>query len=67
MEVVQQTEPLSMSWCLDCHRNPDEHIRPNVSVTDMDWVKSADHDDIVEKFKIKNKIKPPQDCSACHR
>ena len=67
MEVVQQSEPLSMSWCLDCHRNPDDHIRPNTPVTDMDWNKPENHDDIVKQFKIDNNIKPPQDCSACHR
>ena len=67
MEVVQQSEPLSMSWCLDCHRSPDDHIRPNTPVTTMDWDKPENHDDIVKKFKIKNNIKPPQDCSACHR
>ena len=67
MEVVQQSEPLSMSWCLECHRNPDSHIRPNTSVTTMDWNKPENHDDIVKQFKIDNNIKPPQDCSACHR
>ncbi|MEX0995023.1 MAG: cytochrome c3 family protein, partial [Balneolaceae bacterium] len=28
MEVVHQSEPLSMGWCLDCHREPENHIRP---------------------------------------
>ena len=36
-------------------------------VTNMDWVKPEDHDDIVSKFKMENNIKPPQNCSACHR
>jgi hypothetical protein len=37
MEVVAQAQPLSMGWCLDCHRNPEPHIRPPWRVTDMDW------------------------------
>jgi hypothetical protein len=28
MEVVRQEEPLSMGWCLDCHRNPEPELRP---------------------------------------
>lgn len=37
MEVVKQVQPLSMSWCLDCHRNPENHLRPVDKVTDMAW------------------------------
>ena len=48
MEIVEQAEPLSMGWCLDCHRDPAKHIRPeNVSVTQMDWVASEDHEEII--------------------
>jgi hypothetical protein len=28
MEVVTLSQPLSMSWCLDCHRNPAPNLRP---------------------------------------
>ena len=27
MEETRQVEPLSMSWCLDCHREPGEYLR----------------------------------------
>ncbi len=30
MKVVYQHEPQSMSWCLDCHRAPENHLRPPV-------------------------------------
>lgn len=26
--VIAQNKPLSMGWCLDCHRNPEKHIIP---------------------------------------
>ena len=38
MEVVYQAETLSMGWCLDCHRDPEPHLRPLDEVTNMDWV-----------------------------
>jgi menaquinone reductase, multiheme cytochrome c subunit len=28
MGVVAQMKPLSMGWCLDCHRNPQEYVVP---------------------------------------
>ena len=37
MEVVYQAEPLSMGWCLDCHRDPAKHLRPVDKVTDLAW------------------------------
>lgn len=67
MEKVIQVEPLSMSWCLDCHRNPDEHLRPVSEVTNMNWVKPSDHKQFVENWKNEKNINPPVDCSGCHR
>lgn len=38
MDTVQQAEPMSMSWCLDCHRDPEGALRPpDVSVTNLGW------------------------------
>lgn len=67
MKVVQQVEPLSMGWCLDCHRNPGPFIRPVSEITNMKWTPPADFDEFVQKFKIEKQINPPEDCSACHR
>ncbi len=33
MGVVTQMKPLSMSWCLDCHRNPQEFVVPARAVS----------------------------------
>ncbi len=40
MEVVWQDQPLSMGWCLDCHREPEKHIRPKDQVTNLGWTPS---------------------------
>jgi hypothetical protein len=37
MDVVYQAQPLSMKWCLECHRAPEEHLRPLDKVTDLGW------------------------------
>ena len=37
MDVVWQVQPLSMLWCLDCHRNPEPNLRPLDQITNMAW------------------------------
>ena len=37
MEVVKQIQPLSMSWCLECHSDPALNIRPIAMITKMGW------------------------------
>ena len=67
MEVVQQVQPLSMGWCLDCHRDPDMHLRPKDQLTNMKWVPPADQLEFAAKVKQERNIFPPENCSACHR
>ena len=69
MEEVYQHEPLSMSWCLECHRAPEKNLRPPEEVTNMTWA-PPDGQDPVEYGKMlreKNNLNPPTDCSTCHR
>jgi len=37
MEVVKHAEPQSMGWCLDCHRNPEQKLRPLDQVTNLNY------------------------------
>lgn len=37
MVEVALEKPLSMGWCLDCHRNPTQVLRPNSEITNMGW------------------------------
>jgi hypothetical protein len=69
MEQVYQAKSLTMAWCLECHRNPDPHLRPPELVTDLDWEPSdeAEHAAFVERFKRERNINPSTDCSTCHR
>ncbi|MDX2200691.1 MAG: cytochrome c3 family protein [Phycisphaerae bacterium] len=68
MEEVWQQERLSMSWCLKCHRNPEEHLRPLDKITDMEWRLPRDEQlALGAKLREENKINPSTDCSTCHR
>ncbi len=67
MEVVTQVERLSMGWCLDCHRDPDRHLRPPELVTKMDWVAPEDPAVYGRRLRLANNINPSTDCWTCHR
>jgi hypothetical protein len=74
MDEVRHAKPLSMSFCLDCHRDPAAHIRPTDKVTDLGWTWStngveAAHLQTVEGKKLVEhmRVESLQSCSACHR
>jgi hypothetical protein len=67
MVQVEQKQPLSMGWCLDCHRNPDPNLRPVDQVTNMDWQPPAGQAEFVAQWKKEKQINPPVNCSGCHR
>lgn len=37
MDVVRHDKPHSMAWCLDCHRQPEQHLRPVEQVFNLNW------------------------------
>jgi hypothetical protein len=67
MAEVHQVKPLSMAWCLECHRNPAPEIRPRELITKLDWVPDRDPAEIGRELIAKNHINPPTNCSGCHR
>ena len=70
MPLVYQQAPLTMSWCLDCHRNPEKFVRPREEVFNMAWVRPADDPDLgarlVRDYKI-GSVQQLTSCSTCHR
>ena len=75
MPVVYQAESLSMAWCLECHRAPEESLVPKDKVTQLQWVQ----DHLAERTKgsstelMQGQMlldaltnAPPQNCGACH-
>ncbi|MCC5806328.1 MAG: cytochrome c3 family protein [Opitutales bacterium] len=69
MEVVWHDKPMSMAWCLDCHRNPEEHIRPLEHVYDLNWTpeNAEAHAEWAREHVVSWNVNPPQSCSGCHR
>ena len=66
MTEVRAEKPLSMSWCLECHRNPEPHLRPLDKITDMEWV-GGENWKVIARAKAKTLHPPVESCSGCHR
>lgn len=67
MVVVEMQEPLSMGWCLECHRNPEPNLRPLDQVTNMNWDPAAEDYDPKRDPARTRQVNPPLHCSGCHR
>jgi hypothetical protein len=70
MPLVFQANTLLMSWCIDCHRNPEKVLRPKDQVFNMDWKAPANQEEIGMQLAAENKIRTPVEltsCSTCHR
>ena len=67
MEVVAQQEPLSMGWCLECHRDPGPHLRTPDQIFNTAWKPPRDQQTFAAAVIAERGLAPPEDCSACHR
>jgi len=69
MEVVSQQKPLSMGWCIDCHRAPENALRPVEQVFNLDWTPPAGktQQEIGLDLKQQWHVNPPENCAGCHR
>jgi cytochrome c3-like protein len=65
MPLTWQASPLSMEWCLECHREPERFLRPREKVFDMAWQAEnqlATGRQLVKDYHVESKTY----CSACH-
>jgi len=68
MEEVRHAQPLSMGFCLQCHRHPENFIRPPEQVFNLNWRTNAEaQKQLGEKFVHDWNVNSAQSCSACHR
>jgi hypothetical protein len=78
MEVVKQVAPLSMGWCLDCHREPEKNLRPRDQVTNMAWTPADEKERFgtTDQMELGKKLKSlygihdaayMTSCYVCHR
>lgn len=69
MDEVRHEKSFSMAFCLECHRNPEEKLRPLSEITNLDWRPESREKQLEFGNEMKEhwKINPPTSCSGCHR
>lgn len=67
MPLVWKVNTLHMSWCLDCHRQPEKYIRPKEEVFNMAYEPTEDQMVLGARLVEEYKVRKLTDCSYCHR
>ena len=68
MIEVRQAKPLSMGWCLDCHRAPEKYLRPVEEVTTMGYMPpGGDQLALGLELRHARNLNPTTNCAGCHR
>lgn len=66
MNLTWQESSLHMEWCLQCHRNPEQFVRPRSEVFNMEWT-ADDQAALGPTLVAEHKIESRDDCTICHR
>ena len=69
MPLTYKAEPMTMGWCLECHRAPERQIRPRSEVFNMNYVPPENQlalgRQLVQEYHIPTDRLT--DCYTCHR
>lgn len=70
MSLTFKTENMLMSWCLECHRHPQDFLRPQEEVFAIDYQAPADQPRLGMALLDALDVRPKRemtDCTTCHR
>ncbi|HZL44514.1 MAG TPA: cytochrome c3 family protein [Verrucomicrobiae bacterium] len=69
MDEVYHAKPLSMAFCLECHRHPELKLRPLDKITDLAWEPASPSAQVEFGKRAMQDwhVESLQTCSACHR
>lgn len=67
MPEVFQVAPLTMGWCLSCHRAPAAHLRPRSEITNMRFQPEDQPESTRAQLAAELGVRSNTDCTACHR
>jgi len=71
MPLTSKAVSLQMGWCLGCHRDPAQYLRPVDQVFNMDWQPAGGDqralgNQLMQQYHILS-VKQMTDCYTCHR
>lgn len=68
MPLMWKNASLEMSWCIACHKNPEQNIRPRDQVFNMKYQQPANQEELGKKLVLEYHVNKRQlaNCSVCH-
>lgn len=70
MALTDQEPSLQMDWCLNCHRHPEQVLRPRAFITTMGYKPAGDQETIGRQLMQEYNIQSTRvltSCNTCHR
>ena len=67
MPLTLQQNTLQMEWCINCHRNPEQYVRPRGEVYTMGYKPPVPQSVIGPQLVKEYGIRGNTNCSTCHR
>jgi hypothetical protein len=67
MPAVEQVAPLTMGWCLECHRNPAPRLRPVAEMTTMASPPAREAAQVGRQVMEELGVHTRTSCTTCHR
>ena len=67
MPLMRQVQSLQMEWCINCHRHPEDYVRPRSEVFTMGYRPTVPQSVLGAKLVKEYSIRGNTSCSTCHR
>jgi Cytochrome c7 and related cytochrome c len=67
MTITWRANTLYMRWCLDCHRHPEQYVRPRQDVFSVNYQPPPNQIALGRQLVKEYKIRSLTDCYTCHR
>jgi hypothetical protein len=65
--LTYQQPSLQMRWCLDCHRNPENYLRPRDQITTMGYEPKEPQAELGARLVKEYHVQKLETCWTCHR
>jgi hypothetical protein len=67
MSFVWQENSLLMEWCTNCHRHPEQYLRPKSEIYNIAYEPPANQLELGRRLMKEYDVHPQVTCSTCHR
>ena len=67
MPLTYKVNTLYMQWCINCHRNPAQYIRPRDEVFNAAYEYPSNQEELGKRLVAEYKVQSLTDCVTCHR